>query len=110
LATHWPGFLRTYVGDTLWALALFLTLGLIFARIPTAMITILALATAYGIELSQLYQAPWINRLRDTAFGALILGFGFKWTDLLCYTAGVTLGAAGERASETLSTARPEKK
>ena len=103
LAAHWPKFLQAYAGDTLWALALFLSLGLIFARTPTAMIAILALATAYGIELSQLYQAPWINRLRDTTLGDLVLGFGFKWTDLLCYAAGVALGAATERTSETLS-------
>ena len=55
-------------------------------------------------RLSQLYQPPWIHRLRDTSLGALALGFGFKWTDLLCYTAGVVLGATTERASETLST------
>lgn len=110
LAAHWPDFLQMYAGDTLWALALFLSLGLIFAKTPTAIVAILSLATAYGIELSQLYQAPWINRLRDTTLGALVLGFGFKWTDLLCYTAGVALGAATERASETLSTPPTKKK
>lgn len=109
LAAHWPEFLQTYAGDTLWALALFLGLGLLFPRTPTAIIAILALITAYGIELSQLYQAPWINRLRDTTLGALILGFGFKWTDLLCYTCGVALGVAGERASEPLSAAGTQK-
>jgi len=61
-------------------------------------------------RLSQLYQPPWIHRLRDTTLGALTLGFGFKWTDLLCYAAGVALGAAGERASAPLSTPPTKKK
>jgi len=59
-------------------------------------LAILALALAFGIELSQLYQAPWINRARDTTVGALILGFGFRGADLVCYTVGIALGATGE--------------
>jgi threonine/homoserine/homoserine lactone efflux protein len=102
LAAHLPGFVGTYVGDTLWALALFLGLGLLLPRTPTITLVIAALVIAFGIELSQLYQAPWINSLRGTDLGALILGFGFKWTDLVCYTCGVALGVAAEYARSTL--------
>ena len=51
-----------------------------------------ALATACGVEISQLYHAPWIDALRQTTLGGLILGFGFLWSDLVCYTVGVTSG------------------
>ncbi|MCA9011825.1 MAG: DUF2809 domain-containing protein [Planctomycetaceae bacterium] len=35
---------------------------------------------------------PWLDSLRQTILGRLILGFGFLWSDLLCYTAGVAIG------------------
>ncbi len=102
LAAHLPEFVETYAGDTLWALALFLGLGLLLPRTPTITLAIAALVIAFGIELSQLYQAPWISSLRGTDLGALILGFGFKWTDLVCYTCGVALGAGGDYAKSAL--------
>ena len=47
---------------------------------------------SYLIEISQLYHAPWIDAIRATALGGLVLGFGFLWSDILCYTVGVLLG------------------
>ncbi|WP_309145332.1 ribosomal maturation YjgA family protein [Paenibacillus mendelii] len=44
------------------------------------------------IECSQLYQAGWINDIRATVIGALILGKGFLAVDLVRYAAGI--GAA----------------
>ncbi|UCD53498.1 MAG: DUF2809 domain-containing protein [Phycisphaerales bacterium] len=96
LAVHLAKSIKTNAGDTLWALALFLSLGLLLPKIPTITVAFLALVIACGIELSQLYQAPWINRLGRTDLGGLILGFVFKWTDLACYTSGVLPGTAGE--------------
>jgi len=108
LAARLPAFMETYAGDTLWALALFLSLGLLFPNSPTAPVAIAALVIAYGIELSQLYQAPWIDRLRATDLGALVLGFGFLWTDLVCYACGIALGAAGEYTRGTLTRKKPQ--
>ena len=45
------------------------------------------------IEISQLYHAPWIDSIRATTLGGLILGFGFLWSDLICYTVGIVIGA-----------------
>ena len=53
---------------------------------------VLALVFSYLIEISQLYHAPWIDAIRATALGGLVLGFGFLWSDILCYTVGVLLG------------------
>lgn len=96
LASHLPSFLATYSGDTLWALMVFLGFGFLFPRARTLTIALATLAFVFAIELSQLYQADWINAIRHTRIGALVLGFGFLWTDLLCYTAGCALGAGGE--------------
>ncbi len=51
----------------------------------------LSLATAFVVELSQLYHAPWIDSIRQTTLGGLVLGFGFLWTDLLCYSVGIAI-------------------
>lgn len=92
-----PSFINTYGGDTLWALMIFLGLSVVFNKLPTLWITIMALLFCYGIEVSQLYQGDMINALRQTTLGGLILGFGFLWSDMICYTAGVGIGFLGER-------------
>lgn len=93
-----PGFVAAYAGDTLWALVAFLGLGLVLPRASTGRVALLALASSLAIELSQLYHAPWIDAIRRTTPGALVLGFGFLWSDLACYAAGVGLGCLIERA------------
>ncbi len=50
------------------------------------------MAFSVAIELSQLYHASWIDSIRQTTLGGLILGFGFLWSDLACYAVGVVLG------------------
>lgn len=92
LAVHLPAFVATYAGDTLWALTLFLVLGFAFPRTWPGVIAVATLALAFAIEFSQLYQAGWINAVRDTRVGALVLGHGFLWSDLICYTVGVGAG------------------
>jgi hypothetical protein len=57
-------------------------------------VAIASLLFCYAIEFSQLYKAPWINDLRHTLFGRLVLGETFLWGDLLCYTIGVGIGIA----------------
>ncbi len=42
-------------------------------------------------ETLQLYQAPWIQAIRHTKIGGLLLGFGFLWSDIICYFIGTLL-------------------
>jgi hypothetical protein len=92
--TYIPEFVAQYAGDTLWALTVFLGLGIVAPRTPTLHRAILSLVVSYLVEFAQLYHAPWIDSLRNTTLGGLVLGFGFLWSDLLCYTVGVVVGAA----------------
>jgi len=41
------------------------------------------------VEVSQLYRALWIDAVRGTTLGALVLGQGFLWSNFVCYVAGV---------------------
>jgi hypothetical protein len=98
-----PGFIAAYSGDTLWALAAFLGTGLVLPRASTRTIALLAMIFSVAIELSQLYHAPWIDSIRQTTLGGLILGFGFLWSDLSCYAVGVGLGVMIDIGARALS-------
>ena len=75
-----PAFLGKYPGDTLWALMVFCGLGFLNGC-STARLAFYAPLISYADELSQLYQAPWINQIRATSIGHLILGSTFHgWT------------------------------
>ena len=87
-----PGLIAAYAGDTLWALVAFLGIGLVLPRASTRTIACLAMAVSVAVEISQLYHAPWIDSIRQTTLGGLILGFGFLWSDLACYAVGVGFG------------------
>ena len=65
----------------------------------------IAIVSAYLVEVSQLYHAPWIDTIRQTTLGGLVLGHGFLWSDFACYSVGVTAGVVAERAIEWLRNA-----
>ena len=91
-----PPFLAEYSGDTLWALMLFLMVSAIMTSQPLKVRATTSLALSYLVELSQLYHALWIDSIRQTTLGGLVLGFGFLWSDLVCYSVGIALGAIAE--------------
>ena len=87
-----PALVSRYAGDTLWATAVFVGLALVR---PAARTTALALGAALlslAVELSQLAHPAWLETLRSWPGVALLIGYGFVWSDLACYAAGVALG------------------
>lgn len=96
-AEYLPSFYVNYVGDALWALMIFLLLGLFFVHARTRTLFIAALTITYGIEISELYQAEWINQLRSIKIIGLILGYTFLWSDLVAYTCGIVAGLLIEK-------------
>ena len=91
-----PAFLGEYAGDTLWALVLYLLVILLTPSRRIVVRATIALAIAFLVEFSQLYHANWIDGIRATTLGGLVLGFGFLWTDLICYAVGIAAGATME--------------
>jgi hypothetical protein len=92
-----PVWMATYAGDVLWATMVYWWLALIAPRARTAVLASGSLAIAWGVEFSQLLHTPWLDSLRATTPGALVLGQGFLWSDLVCYTVGVVLAVAVDR-------------
>lgn len=91
-----PSAVSQYPGDALWALMLFLLIGIAKPRWSTIATAVAALLVSYGVEFSQLYQASWINAIRQTTVGHLVLGIGFDPNDLIAYTVGVAAAASVE--------------
>ncbi|WP_242235130.1 DUF2809 domain-containing protein [Bacillus cereus group sp. BfR-BA-01316] len=87
-----PDLLNDYLGDALWALMIFTGFGFLFPKIETKKLAFISLIFCYGIEISQLYHVPWIDNIRATILGGLVLGYGFLWSDLVAYTIGVGAG------------------
>lgn len=88
-----PQIISSYSGDALWALMVFFLFSFLFNKKSTIFILIISIIFSYGIEISQLYHVPWIDSIRATSLGGLILGFGFLWSDIVCYTVGIIIGS-----------------
>jgi hypothetical protein len=97
-ATHLPWWLAKNAGDALYATMVFWGFGLVAPRAKTRAVALAAAAFCFAIELTQLYRAPWIDTVRATTPGRLVLGQGFHAFDLVCYVIGVGLGVGLELA------------
>ena len=91
-----PAFLGKYPGDALWSLMVYWAVAWLIPDASIKKVALLALVVSYADEISQLYQAPWLNAIRGTTLGHLILGSTFSWLDMLAYTIGVAAGATVE--------------
>jgi hypothetical protein len=92
---RWPHYLpvliRKRTGDAMWAAAIFALATVVKPRWSPARAAAVTLAIAFSIEFSQIYHRPWLDRIRRTLFGRLVLGSGFSWLDQLAYVVGVVI-------------------
>lgn len=82
-------FIREYGGDTIWAGMFLFLLRIFFSKIKLWKLALVCFGCGVADELLQLYHAPWIEAIRNTRVGGLMLGFGFLWSDIVCYAAGI---------------------
>jgi hypothetical protein len=95
---HHP-ILGDIAGDALWATMAFCLISFVWPTATLAWRVLAAIAISFAVEFSQIYHAHWIDRIRRTTSGAMILGSSFDWRDLICYVVGVTIGAVTARVS-----------
>jgi hypothetical protein len=84
-------FIPLCAGDVLWATMIYFIFRFFLLNATIPKITLISLILSYSIEFSQLYKATWIDNLRHTFAGRMILGETFSWGDLLSYTAGIMI-------------------
>jgi hypothetical protein len=92
-----PAGVQLYAGDALWALMVYWVFAFVFRQKPAIYIALMAMGFSYGIEISQLYHAPWIDAIRAKPLAALLLGYGFLWSDIISYTIGIGFGFGVEK-------------
>jgi hypothetical protein len=93
-----PSLLKKNAGDILWATMVFFLAGLLLPRLSTLRIAVMSALFSLFIEFFKLFHAPLLDAFRDTTIGRLIFGYGFSWSNLVCYGLGILLGVAVEAA------------
>ncbi|MBU5286884.1 DUF2809 domain-containing protein [Paraclostridium bifermentans] len=87
-----PKVIAPFVGDMLWAMMVYFGLRFLIPKLKLVKTLTLAITFSFSIETSQLYQADWINNIRATTLGGLVLGHGFLFEDLISYSLGIVIG------------------
>jgi hypothetical protein len=86
-----PEWINFWLGDSLWAVMVYFIFRSILITSSLRQAAIYSLLFSYAIEISQLYHSAWIDTIRHTRFGGLVLGFGFLWSDMVAYTVGIAM-------------------
>lgn len=87
-AARLPAFVAAHAGDCLWTVAVYLVVSILFPSWPPFHVFALAVAASFLVEFSQLLDTPFLDAIRQTRLGRLLLGSGFLWVDLLRYLVG----------------------
>lgn len=96
-----PDIVDLLLGDSLWALMIYLSIRMLFLKWSGKSVALTGISFCFIIEFSQLYHDEWIDMIRKTTLGGLILGYGFLWSDIMAYLLGVGFGFITERVIET---------
>ena len=92
-AAELPAWLAKNAGDSLYATMIFFAFGFVRPDARTSRVAIAAIAFCFAIEFSQCYRAPWLDAIRATTPGHLVLGQGFHVLDLGYYLVGVAVAS-----------------
>jgi len=87
-----PAFVVKYGGSLLWAMMVFLLVGVVLPRLTRSRMAAIAAVIAIAVEFSRLVHTPWLDAFRLTTAGALLLGRIFSLWNLVAYAAGIAFG------------------
>jgi hypothetical protein len=87
-----PAALGKYPGDALWSLMLFCGMGFLLPNQPVIFNGLTAFAIGCAVEFFKLDHAAWIEPVRETWAGRLMLGSVFSWKNIAAYAIGILIG------------------
>ena len=93
-----PSSIAPFVGDMFWAMMVYYGFRFLLPKLELLKSFNIALIFSFIIEISQLYQSDWINTIRKTTIGGLVLGHGFLWIDLISYSIGIVIAVIIDKA------------
>lgn len=86
-----PKNIAPFIGDMFWAMMVYFGFRFLIPKLELLKSFNIALLFSFTVEISQLYQSDWINIIRRTIIGGLVLGHGFLWADLISYSIGTII-------------------
>lgn len=78
--------------DVVWAMMIYFLFRIVFLDWSIKKVAVIGILFCFMVEVSQLYHDEWIDKLRRTFLGELILGSQFVWGDLTAYLCGIGFG------------------
>ncbi len=87
-----PGWLRDASGGVAYVVFWMLVVAATKPMIPAFRLAAAVLAITCGVEFLQLWHPAWLEAIRQTLAGRLILGTTFDWLDFPPYAVGAVLG------------------
>lgn len=101
-----PWFAFKYGGSVLWAVALYWLMVVLFPRLSSPAVTVLALLVAAALEFSRLVHVfPALDAFRLTLPGRLLLGRFFSFRNIAAYWFAIALTAFADDRWLTLRSA-----
>ena len=90
-------WVHLYAGDIFYPMFWYVLLRMLWGNTSRFWCAVLVLSFCTLIEVSQLWKPSFLQVLRQTFVGAVILGSGFDWLDLVYYVAGIGLAVGIEQ-------------
>lgn len=91
LASRKINCISAEIGDALWAMAVYAFLRVLCPNTRHVYIALASLFLSFAVEFSQLIHYKWLDALRSTWIGHMLLGQGFLWLDLVAYSVGIAI-------------------
>jgi hypothetical protein len=88
-----PPALAKYAGSAIWGAMVYWVVALLLQRSSVAVTALVAAAIAVATEASQLVHFPWLDQVRRTTIGVLLIGRYFSFGDIVAYLAGIAAAA-----------------
>jgi hypothetical protein len=89
-----------YAGDIFYPMFWYFLLRLTWKNSSAQLCALIIFIFCTMIEFSQLLVTPLLQTLRQNFFGAVLLGSGFEWLDIVYYAVGVGLAVGIEVATQ----------
>jgi Protein of unknown function (DUF2809) len=99
-----PPALVKYGGSVLWGTMVFFLVAIAASRLSRRSVALISASIAVGVELFRLVHAPWLDALRLTVAGALLLGRVFSAWNMLAYGFGIAFGMLLDRLGALILT------
>lgn len=85
-------WLRNWIGNLAYECFWVLFVMFLLPQIPPFRAAVAVCLASFAVEFLQLWQPPWLQALRATLFGKLVLGNSFYRADFPQYVVGSLLG------------------